>query len=63
MSLISALIRKPMGMQTALRQAGLPLQGIHHRGIDNARNIARLLPYLVPHFQRSSSFYLPQDND
>lgn len=38
---------KQVGMQTALRQAGLHLQGIHHRGIDDARNIARLLPYIV----------------
>ena len=38
---------KPVGMQTALRQSGLHLQGIHHRGIDDARNIARLLPYII----------------
>ena len=31
----------------ALAQAGLPLAGTHHRGIDDARNIARLLPFAL----------------
>nr|MBK7069866.1 exonuclease domain-containing protein [Deltaproteobacteria bacterium] len=35
------------GMAQALRVAGLPLAGTHHRGIDDARNIARLLPFIV----------------
>jgi 3'-5' exoribonuclease 1 len=35
------------GMAGALRVVGLPLVGTHHRGIDDARNIARLLPYCV----------------
>jgi len=38
---------KPCGMSAALRQAGLPLDGTHHRGIDDARNIARLLELLL----------------
>lgn len=38
---------RPMGMAGALRRAGLPLQGTHHRGIDDARNIAALLPWIV----------------
>ena len=29
----------------ALAHVGLPLVGTHHRGIDDARNIARLLPH------------------
>jgi inhibitor of KinA sporulation pathway (predicted exonuclease) len=33
------------GMAGALRRVGLPLVGTHHRGIDDARNIARLLPW------------------
>ena len=37
-------IAKRLGMSAALAHAGLPLQGTHHRGIDDARNIARLLP-------------------
>lgn len=40
-------LRKPVGMTVALRQVGLPLRGIHHRGIDDARNIARLLPFTL----------------
>lgn len=39
--------RKPMGMRGALRLAGLPLEGTHHRGIDDARNIAKLLPFAL----------------
>lgn len=39
--------RKRFGMARALRRLGLPLEGTHHRGIDDARNIAKLLPYAV----------------
>ncbi|HLT37476.1 MAG TPA: 3'-5' exonuclease [Enhygromyxa sp.] len=39
--------RKRFGMAGALRRLGLPLQGTHHRGIDDARNIARILPYAI----------------
>jgi 3'-5' exoribonuclease 1 len=35
------------GMAGALRRVGLQLQGTHHRGIDDARNIARLLPWVL----------------
>ncbi|UQA57498.1 3'-5' exonuclease [Polyangium aurulentum] len=35
------------GMSSALERVGLPLTGTHHRGIDDARNIAKLLPYLL----------------
>jgi 3'-5' exoribonuclease 1 len=35
------------GMASALRRVGLRLAGTHHRGIDDARNIARLLPYAL----------------
>jgi len=34
---------KPCGMADALRRLGLPLEGTHHRGIDDARNIARIV--------------------
>lgn len=33
---------QPMGMDEALKLEGFPLQGTHHRGIDDARNIARI---------------------
>jgi 3'-5' exoribonuclease 1 len=35
------------GMAGALRRVGLRLEGTHHRGIDDARNIAKLLPYAL----------------
>jgi inhibitor of KinA sporulation pathway (predicted exonuclease) len=35
------------GMAGALRRVGLTLRGVHHRGIDDARNIARLLPFCL----------------
>ena len=37
------------GMSQALEMAHLPLVGTHHRGIDDARNIAKLLPYSLGH--------------
>ncbi len=40
-------LEKRLGMGQALRHAGLNLEGTHHRGIDDARNIARLLPWIV----------------
>ena len=33
---------KGVGMQAALNKAGLKLEGIHHRGIDDAKNIAQI---------------------
>ena len=39
------LSKKP-GLGEAVRLAGLEFSGTHHRGIDDARNIARLLPYV-----------------
>ncbi len=38
---------KRPGMQQALQMCGLSIEGAHHRGIDDARNIARLLPWIV----------------
>jgi inhibitor of KinA sporulation pathway (predicted exonuclease) len=40
------LARQP-GMKNALARASLALEGRHHRGIDDARNIARLLPFAL----------------
>ena len=39
---------RKMGLTTALDAVGLPLVGTHHRGIDDARNIARLIPFIYP---------------
>jgi inhibitor of KinA sporulation pathway (predicted exonuclease) len=38
---------RPCGMAAALHKVGLPLEGTHHRGIDDVRNIARLLDHLI----------------
>lgn len=38
---------RPVGMAGALRRVGLTLKGTHHRGIDDARNIARMLPWAL----------------
>ncbi len=38
---------RQVGMAKALEIVGLPLLGQHHRGLDDARNIAQLLPYSV----------------
>lgn len=35
------------GMAEALQLSGLTLEGTHHRGIDDARNIAKLLPFIL----------------
>ena len=39
-------LHKRYGMEQALEVVGLWLEGTHHRGIDDARNIAKLLPYI-----------------
>lgn len=36
-----------VGMDAALAHLGWPLEGTHHRGVDDARNIARLLAHLL----------------
>ncbi len=38
---------KPCGLDRALEHVGLALEGTHHRGIDDARNMARLMPFIV----------------
>ncbi len=35
-------LKKPIGMDGALKKEGLELDGTHHRGIDDARNIAKI---------------------
>ncbi len=39
---------KEVGMAKALQLVGLSLDGTHHRGLDDARNIARLLLWASP---------------
>ncbi|TQV81070.1 3'-5' exonuclease [Aliikangiella coralliicola] len=40
-------LKKRLGMAGALKMVGLELKGTHHRGIDDARNMARLMPYII----------------
>ena len=39
--------RKGLGTMAAMRRLGIPFTGTHHRGIDDARNIAKMLPYIL----------------
>lgn len=39
--------RKGLGTMAALRRLGITPEGTHHRGIDDARNIAKMLPYIL----------------
>jgi len=41
-------------MAHALDQLDLPLEGVHHRGIDDARNIARIARHVLPHVARTA---------
>ena len=36
-------MRRPRGVADALRRLGMKFQGTHHRGIDDARNMARIV--------------------
>lgn len=40
--------RKKMSLQAALASVGLEFRGSQHRGIDDARNTAELIPYIFP---------------
>ncbi|MEO0895304.1 MAG: 3'-5' exonuclease [Bacteroidota bacterium] len=35
-------LKRPIGMKAALNREGLSLDGTHHRGIDDARNISKI---------------------
>lgn len=48
-------LRRPVGMAEALHTLGLPLEGTHHRAVDDVRNIARILAYLVGPKRRPES--------
>ncbi len=39
--------KRRFGMARALMRVDIPLEGTHHRGIDDARNIAKLLPFAL----------------
>ena len=40
-------LKKKLGLSQAVKHCGLSFEGTAHRGIDDARNIARLLPWIV----------------
>lgn len=40
-------LKKKLGMAQAMEHMGIPLEGTHHRGIDDARNMAKLMRYIV----------------
>lgn len=42
---------KPIGMKGALAMMEIPLEGTHHRGIDDARNIAKLAQIILPEWE------------
>jgi 3'-5' exoribonuclease 1 len=51
------------GMDRALSQAGLPMEGTHHRGIDDARNIARLAVLVLPVLESSGALPVAPDGE
>lgn len=40
-------IKKKLGMARALKTMGYTLEGTHHRGIDDARNMVKLMPHIL----------------
>ena len=45
----------PMGMKRGLAREGIPLAGTHHRGLDDARNIAKLAVIVLPQVEAEAS--------
>lgn len=40
-------LQKPTGMNGALAMLNIPLEGTHHRGVDDAKNIAKILHWCL----------------
>ena len=40
-------MKRAAGMATALEMLNLPLEGTHHRGVDDAKNIAKILRWVL----------------
>jgi inhibitor of KinA sporulation pathway (predicted exonuclease) len=47
-------LRKPDIMKSTLRRVGLLLEDTHHRGINDAKNVARLRPKIVETLEAQS---------
>jgi inhibitor of KinA sporulation pathway (predicted exonuclease) len=45
--------RRGLGTRAALDKLGFAFQGVRHRGIDDARNVARLLPFILGRAQQA----------
>lgn len=44
-------MNKEPGMESALKQLGIPLEGTHHRGGDDSNNIAKILIHVLKKFR------------
>lgn len=51
-TLKQGLIKK-LGMAQALEHVGVKLEGIHHRGIDDANNMVKLIPFIFDKVDKS----------
>ena len=51
-------LSRKYGMAQALELAQIPLEGTHHRGLDDAKNIAKLLPFILGYQKISNSLSL-----
>jgi 3'-5' exoribonuclease 1 len=47
-------LKKPVGMATALGMEKMKLEGVHHRGIDDARNISKLFLKFLNQWQKTN---------
>jgi inhibitor of KinA sporulation pathway (predicted exonuclease) len=50
-------VSEKFGNREAMDLVGVTATGIHHRGIDDARNIARLLPWCLPASELGEGLY------
>ncbi|MCI1014229.1 MULTISPECIES: exonuclease domain-containing protein [Herbaspirillum] len=53
-------IGKEVGMARACALAGIPLEGQHHRGLDDAVSIAKLMPWVLGHATLSGQSHVPE---
>ena len=47
-------LQKPTGMNGALHLLNIPLEGTHHRGIDDAKNIAKILYWCIQNKKKTT---------
>ena len=50
-TILHGLSREP-GMDAALKMLDIPLEGTHHRGGDDAKNIAKILVHTLSKFRQ-----------